>query len=53
MAMSGSGRKWPDVDDEIWYTYENVIQLIKPPEVSNSRGICCIPEIKKYRKLNS
>lgn len=51
MSMSGSGWKWPDVEDEIWYTYENVIQLIKPPEVSNSRGICCVPEIQKYRKI--
>lgn len=51
MSMSGSGWKWPDVEDEIWYTYENVIQLIKPPEVSNSRGICCVPEIQKYRKF--
>jgi len=51
IKIFGSGWKWKHLDDEIWYTYENVIQLIKPPEVSNSRGICSVPEIEKYRKF--
>lgn len=50
MTMSGSGWKWPNEDDEIWYKFNDVMQLIKPPEVSNSRGICLVPEISKYRK---
>lgn len=50
MTMSGSGWKWPNEDDEIWYKFIDVMQLIKPPEVSNSRGICLVPEISKYRK---
>jgi len=36
MTMSGSGWKWPNDDDEIWYKFSDVMQLIKPPEVSNS-----------------
>lgn len=51
MAMSGpTGWRWPEVEDKIWYTEGQVLEKITPPSVTNSRGICSVPAIQKYRK---
>lgn len=51
MLKCGSGWKWPSEDDEIWYKYEDVMQLIKSPSASNSKGVFHIPEIQNYKKV--
>lgn len=50
MVKDGKGWNWPVEDDEIWYKYENVIQLIKPPKLSIEDEVFLVPEIENLRK---
>lgn len=49
MAMSGSNWNWPTEDDELWYPYEDIIELIRPPKFSKSNCAILVPEMAKYR----
>lgn len=35
MVMSGLGWDWPQNEDELWYSFGNVVQTIRPPEFSD------------------
>lgn len=50
IVMSGKGWNWPEVENEILYSYETVMQIIKAPEFLIPDGIFLVPEITKYRK---
>jgi hypothetical protein len=50
-AMTKSGVnfwKWPNINDEIWYTKENILRKIKAPLQITRRGIYHVPEIESY-----
>lgn len=50
MTMSGpNGWRWPTVEDVIWYDKCSVLEKIPPPSVTNSRGVCTVQSIDKYR----
>ncbi len=52
MQRSGpKGWKWSEENKDVtWYLEKNVIQRIKPPSITNSRGVCRVPEVEQYNK---
>lgn len=50
MVMFGDGWNWPQEDDELWYSYNNIMQVIKPPVLSTADNMFLVKEITKYRK---
>lgn len=54
MTISGpKDWKWPDKLDVLWYPVEDVKEVIQPPASKNSRQACEVPEINKYRQLQT
>lgn len=52
MQMSGpNGWRWPECEDKIWYVEAQMVEKISPPSSSNSRGVCAVPAIFKYRVI--
>lgn len=50
MIMSGpNGWRWPEIEDKIWYVESQMVERIIPPTTTNSRGVCTVPAIFKYR----
>lgn len=50
MSMVGNNWRWPDIDDVLFYPFEDIKCRIKDPQLLNSRGIYHVPEIFKFRK---
>lgn len=50
MVMSGKGWNWPSDNDEIWYSFNDIMRCIKPPQMSIEDGVFYVPEITEYKK---
>lgn len=51
MAMAGPDTwKWPEKDDILFYVNEDILAVIDPPELKNTRGHYYVPEIIKFCK---
>lgn len=46
---TGNEWRWPDQVDKIWYVEGQIVERISPPSTTNSRGVCTIQAISKYR----
>ena len=46
MEKSGTGWTWPKKEDLNLYPLCDVLKIIKPPELINSRGQCAVPELQ-------
>lgn len=45
MKKVGDHWKWPSIDDDIWYDFNEIISLIAPPKAINKRGLYLVPEM--------
>lgn len=43
--------KWPDVDDKIWYSEDQIIEKIATPHLISIRGSYSVKEMSKYNKF--
>jgi hypothetical protein len=44
----GNFWKWPAINDEIWYSKENILRKIKEPLQITRSGIYRVPQIESY-----
>lgn len=51
MEKSGFFWKWPDREDKLTYSVEDIMQIIKEPQKRNSRGSYSVPEMEKYLEV--
>ena len=49
LLMSGSGWKWPRVEDKLWYNSADILEKISPPKYDSKQQIYKVEEIEKYR----
>nr|XP_018911236.1 PREDICTED: actin-binding protein F-like isoform X1 [Bemisia tabaci] len=50
MTMAGpDGWRWPEKEDTFHYDLTDIKEVIEPPTIRNSRGVSCVPEMRKYR----
>jgi hypothetical protein len=48
MLMSGCGWNWPEVDDMLWYDYEDILEVINIPKYDKKKQIYLVEEMDKY-----
>lgn len=44
MVPSGSYFKWPSVVDSIFYSFDNIVKKLNPPELKSARGTFEFPD---------
>lgn len=50
MCFSGATYfKWPEKEDKLWYSRQDILENIKDPITINNRGVYSILEMQKYR----
>lgn len=50
MVQSGFNFRWPEKEDSLWYSWEDIIAKIGKPKPINSRGSYYVSEMKTYMK---
>lgn len=48
MCKCGTGWSWPSKKDLHEYPHIDVIKIIEPPKLMNTRGQCSVPELNKF-----
>ena len=48
MVQSGLNFKWPEKEDILWYSLDQVVSKIEKPRQINSRGSFHVPEMSAY-----
>ncbi|KAK4880844.1 hypothetical protein RN001_008990 [Aquatica leii] len=49
MTKSGIDHwKWPDKNDLLWSSFQDIVQKIEKPKLANNRGAFLVPEMHKY-----
>lgn len=43
--------RWPQKEDVLWYSNEEIIKIIKPPKAQNNRGLYSVPEVQHEFKF--
>lgn len=43
--------KWSQENYEIWYDFEEIVEIISPPEEINKRGFFVVNEIYTFQKF--
>ncbi|KAG1651824.1 hypothetical protein GQR58_026730 [Nymphon striatum] len=49
MEKAGTHYKWPNMQDNIFYSYDDVIMKLAPPVVAGNRGQFLFEDLKKYQ----
>lgn len=49
MVSSGTGWKWPEKEDRLWYDEKDIFEKIEQPKAKNNRGAFDVPEILKWQ----